>query len=119
MSVATAITQGVTVEPVAVARLLGVIGLSVVHLGAGVLGAIDATAHRRLVSVAGGVSVSYVFVHFLPAIAEARAAIERQATWLAMIVLNAIKEELPADRAGRFWTFAAGSVAYAVLLVVV
>jgi len=252
MSVATAITQGVTVEPVAVAKLLGVIGLSVVHLGAGVLGAIDATAHRRLVSVAGGVSVSYVFVHVLPAIAEARATIERQATWLVIvenhvyllslagflvfygleryvvlddsaeddhstgdafrvhvgafasynvlfgyllvhretpgvsslglfatttalhlllvdyglrrehreiyhrwgrwflagavivgglfgvlsdlpevilegifaflaggIVLNAIKEELPADRAGRFWPFAAGSVAYAVLLVVV
>ncbi|WP_226004511.1 hypothetical protein [Natrinema salinisoli] len=33
------------------------------------------------------------------------------------IVLNVIKEELPADRESRFWAFAAGAAGYALLLV--
>ena len=32
------------------------------------------------------------------------------------VVLNAIKDELPADRESRFWAFAAGAVGYAALL---
>jgi hypothetical protein len=35
------------------------------------------------------------------------------------IVLNVIKEELPADRESRFWAFAAGAIGYALLLVFV
>ncbi|MFW5652466.1 MAG: hypothetical protein ACOC0P_00330 [Planctomycetota bacterium] len=34
------------------------------------------------------------------------------------VILNVIKEELPKERESRFWAFAAGAVAYAVLLVV-
>jgi zinc transporter ZupT len=33
------------------------------------------------------------------------------------IVLNAIKEELPAERRSRFWAFAAGATGYTVLLI--
>ena len=33
------------------------------------------------------------------------------------IVLNVLKEELPAERESRFWAFAAGAAGYAALLV--
>lgn len=32
------------------------------------------------------------------------------------IVLNTLKEELPRERKSRFWAFAVGAVAYAILL---
>ena len=64
---------------------LAVLGIAAVHLGAGALEGLDASAHRRLVSVAGGVSVAYVFVHVLPAIERARVTIERQASALAIV----------------------------------
>lgn len=32
------------------------------------------------------------------------------------VILNVLKEELPEERASRFWAFALGGVAYAVIL---
>lgn len=35
------------------------------------------------------------------------------------VILNVLKEELPAERASRFWAFAVGAAAYAALLLVI
>lgn len=109
------------------------------------------TPRSAWLSLAGGVSVAYVFVHVLPELAEYQehgAVYDRIERWLLAaapllgwalglavevpplvlsslfaflmggVVLNVLKEELPEDRESRFWAFAAGTAAYAALLIV-
>ncbi|QLG49333.1 hypothetical protein [Natrinema halophilum] len=54
--------------------------LALVHLFAGRLGVGGRIPRSRWLSVAGGVSVAYVFVHLLPDIHEAAVTIERHGT---------------------------------------
>ena len=53
------------------------LGLAVVHLFAGRLWFLDGLPRSRGLSFAGGVSVSYVFVHLFPEVQEAGAAIHK------------------------------------------
>ncbi len=49
-----------------------------------------------------------------------RAAIDVLVAFLAGgVILNVLKEEVPAERQSRFWAFAAGTAAYAALLLFV
>ena len=50
--------------------LLAAIGLALVHLCAGKLRFLDGIPRSRWLSLAGGVSVAYVFVHLLPELAR-------------------------------------------------
>ena len=52
------------------AALLAALGLALVHLYAGKLRFLEGTPRSVWLSVAGGVSVAYVFVHLLPEISE-------------------------------------------------
>ena len=52
------------------ASLLAALGLAVVHLFSGSLRFLEGTPRSVWLSVAGGVSVAYVFVHLLPELAE-------------------------------------------------
>jgi hypothetical protein len=54
--------------------LVSAAGLAAVHLIAGKLRLLHAVPRSRLLSVSGGVSVAYVFVHLLPEITERQAA---------------------------------------------
>lgn len=56
--------------PVLLLALLLVLGLAAVHLFSGGLSFLDGIPRSRWLSVAGGVSVAYVFVHLLPELAE-------------------------------------------------
>ena len=61
-------------DPGFLAPALG-LGLAAVHLFAGRLWFLDGLPRSRALSFAGGVSVSYVFVHLFPEVQEAGAAI--------------------------------------------
>lgn len=50
--------------------MLAAFGLATVHLFSGGLSFLDGVPRSRWLSVAGGVSVAYVFVHLLPELAE-------------------------------------------------
>lgn len=52
--------------------MLSAFGLAAVHLFSGGLSFLDGIPRSRWLSVAGGVSVAYVFVHLLPELAEKR-----------------------------------------------
>lgn len=65
-----------------VAALLAVIVLGVAHLLPPVLAFVRLVPRSWLLSAAGGVSVAYVFVHLLPEVAEAQAAVDERATGL-------------------------------------
>lgn len=55
---------------VTVVSLLAVLGLVVVHLFSNRLRFLDVTPRSIWLSIAGGISVAYVFVHLLPELAE-------------------------------------------------
>ena len=55
--------------------LLAALGLAVVHLSSGRLRFLEGTPRNIWLSVAGGVSVAYVFVHLLPELAEGQEAL--------------------------------------------
>lgn len=57
------------------ASLLAVAGLVVVHLFSGKLRFLGGTPRSIWLSVGGGVSVAYVFVHLLPELAESQETI--------------------------------------------
>lgn len=52
------------------AALFAALGLALVHLYAGKLRFLEGTPRSIWLSVAGGVSVAYVFVHLLPEVSE-------------------------------------------------
>jgi len=57
--------------------LLFAIGLALVHIFAGKLRFLSNVPRSRWLSIAGGVSVAYVFVHILPDLSEHQESIER------------------------------------------
>ncbi|WP_459808288.1 ZIP family transporter [Halopiger thermotolerans] len=61
------------------------LGLALVHLYAGRLRFLDAIPRSRWLSLAGGVSVGYVFVHVLPEVGAAAEAIDESETVLAAV----------------------------------
>ncbi|ADB60472.1 conserved hypothetical protein [Haloterrigena turkmenica DSM 5511] len=61
------------------------IGLALVHVFAGRLRFLEAIPRSRWLSVAGGVSVAYIFVHLLPEVGAAAAAIDESGTVLATV----------------------------------
>ena len=54
-----------------------VAGLAMVHLFSGRVRFLDVLPRSRWLSVAGGISVAYVFVHLLPDLAEEQEAIRQ------------------------------------------
>ena len=50
--------------------LLAVVGLAIVHLFSHRLRFLDVTPRSIWLSIAGGISIAYVFVHILPDLAE-------------------------------------------------
>ena len=60
-------------------------GLALVHLYAGRLRFLDVVPRSRWLSLAGGVSVAYVFVHILPEVGAAADAIDESGTVLAAV----------------------------------
>ncbi|WP_217471952.1 hypothetical protein [Haloterrigena gelatinilytica] len=61
------------------------VGLALVHVFAGRLRFLEAIPRSRWLSMAGGVSVAYVFVHLLPEVGAAAAAIDESGTVLATV----------------------------------
>lgn len=59
-----------------VTALGAALALTVVHLGAGKVRSLRGIPRSRWLSLAGGISVSYVFVHLLPELQEGQAAVE-------------------------------------------
>ncbi|TLS36606.1 hypothetical protein [Pseudalkalibacillus caeni] len=59
--------------------------LVVVHLLAQYIHVIDSISKKRVLSIAGGVSVAYVFIHILPEFKHHQEAIEQQAEWLSFL----------------------------------
>lgn len=64
---------------IALASLLAVVGMIMVHLFAGGLRFLDVRPRSRWLSAAGGVAVAYVFVHILPSLADEQRTV-RQVT---------------------------------------
>lgn len=56
------------------------IALAVVHLAANRLRFLDVVPRSRWLSVAGGISVAYVFVHLLPELNEAQETLDEAAS---------------------------------------
>lgn len=119
--------------------LAAALALALVHLSAGRLRFLDVIPRSRWLSFGSGVSVAYVFVHVLPELADSQRHFARTglvAGWLVDatldvhpaalaalfaflaggVLLNVLKEELPAERESAFWAFALGAVGYAALL---
>ncbi|NGM71038.1 hypothetical protein G6M89_18855 [Natronolimnobius sp. AArcel1] len=61
------------------------LALALVHLLVGKLPFIDAVPRSRWLSIAGGVSVAYVFVHILPEVGDAADTVDESGTILAAI----------------------------------
>ncbi|WP_254766745.1 hypothetical protein [Salinilacihabitans rarus] len=72
-------------DPVAVLTPTFAVGLAVVHLFGARLLSLDVIPRSPWLSLAGGVSVAYVFVHVLPELAAAAETIERSESALAAI----------------------------------
>ena len=64
-------------DPLVVPTVLAAAALALVHLFAGGLTALAATPRSRWLSLAGGISVAYVFIHVLPELSAGQAAIEQ------------------------------------------
>ena len=78
-------------------------------------------SRSRWLSLAGGVSVAYVFVHILPELAKGQDVMVRAdlpPDFLEHRVLNVVKEELPEGQESLCWAFAPGAALYAALLLV-
>ena len=65
----------------ALTALVAVVVLATAHLAAPALGFVHVVPRSALLSAFGGVSVAYVFVHLLPEVADAQAAVEDGAPW--------------------------------------
>jgi zinc transporter ZupT len=63
-----------------IAALVAAVGLAAIHLFAGKLVFLEGVPRSRWLSVAGGISVAYVFVHLLPELSAAQEAVEDPAT---------------------------------------
>jgi hypothetical protein len=63
---------------------LAALALTLVHLGAAKLRFLDGIPRSRWLSLAGGISVAYVFVHLLPELQEAQAALDEEG-WLPVL----------------------------------
>lgn len=61
--------------PITVISLLAVVGLAFVHLFSNRLRFLDVTPRSVWLSIFGGISVAYVFVHLLPELAEGQETI--------------------------------------------
>ncbi len=61
--------------PITVVSLLAVVGLAIVHLFSNRLRFLDVTPRSVWLSIFGGISVAYVFVHLLPELAEGQETI--------------------------------------------
>lgn len=66
---------------VSIVALVAALTLTLVHLLAGKLGSLEGIPRSRWLSVAGGISVAYVFVHLLPELGEAQVALDEDG-WL-------------------------------------
>lgn len=64
--------------------LVAAVALTVVHLTAGKLRFLEGIPRSRWLSLAGGVSVAYVFVHLLPELEEGQAAFDDRG-WLPFL----------------------------------
>jgi hypothetical protein len=64
---------------VIIVSLLAVVVLAIVHLLAGKMRVLDVTPRSVWLSIAGGVSVAYVFVHLLPDLAQEQQTIREAA----------------------------------------
>ena len=64
--------------------LAAALALTLVHLMAGKLRFLEGIPRSRWLSLAGGISVAYVFVHLLPELQEGQAAFEEEA-WLPVL----------------------------------
>lgn len=77
-SLAAGATSGNAPPPntaIYVVALLAALGLALVHLYSGKLRFLEGTPRSIWLSVAGGVSVAYVFVHLLPEVSEVQEAL--------------------------------------------
>ncbi len=64
-------------NPTVFVALLAATGLAIVHLFSGKLRFLEGTPRSVWLSMAGGISVAYVFVHLLPDLAEEQQAIRK------------------------------------------
>ena len=60
-------------------------GLVLVHLFASRLRVLDSTPRSRWLSLSGGISVAYVFMHVFPELAEAQHTIGAQSAWIPWV----------------------------------
>ena len=65
-----------------VTTILAALALAAVHAFVGAVPQLRRRPRTPLLSVAGGISIAYVFVHLLPEIAEAQRAVEEEASGL-------------------------------------
>lgn len=72
------------IQLVTLYTLLGALVLASVHLLSGRLTFLQAIPRSRWLSVAGGVSVSYVFLHLLPELQDRQLALEEQLVPIAL-----------------------------------
>lgn len=113
-----------------------VMGFVLVQLFAGNLRFLEIIPRSRWLSVSGGISVAYVFIHLFPEMENAQKRLEETGraipwfehhAWVVAltvlfaflaggVVLNVLKEELPEERRSRFLPFAGGAACYAALL---
>ena len=94
---------GVTLQ---VVSLLAALGLALTHLLAGKLRFLDGTPRSVWLSVAGGVSVAYVFVHLLPEVSEVQEVLA-DALGTALGFLGKSRLSARASRPGRLLRFGA------------
>ena len=80
-----AVLQTVPALSPQVAASLAAVGLAAVHLFAGRLRFLDVVPRSRLLSLAGGASVAYVFVHALPELERVGATLDRRVGALAFV----------------------------------
>lgn len=59
-------------DPIVLVSMLAVAGLALVHLFSGTLRFLEGTPRSIWLSIAGGVSVAYVFIHLLPELSKAQ-----------------------------------------------
>ena len=73
--------------------LIAVLGLAFIHVIAGKLRFLEGTPRSRWLSVVGGVSVAYVFMHLLPELSEGQSVLSEALEgdspfWKAMCILS-------------------------------
>lgn len=73
-----------SVQSQEVVALAAALALTLVHLLAGKLRFLEGIPRSRWLSLAGGISVSYVFVHLLPELGEGQAAFDEEG-WLPFL----------------------------------